>query len=169
MVGLGCQGGRSQQGDRGPKHAIRLRSPPRRLGSSPHPAAWQDAQTVAAELRSKHGISAAHYHADLEPAAREAAHTRWSAGELQASAGAAAGGWHAHDQPRAARMSCRGRMEQPLRPCALMSVSYPCRPLLARDPYSALLDARAPCCPCVAPVLRDGDPQHPARRSLSPR
>eukprot|EP00887_Chlorella_sp_A99_P002461 scaffold10.g2461.t1 len=44
----------------------------------------KDAENVAAELRSTHGLAAAHYHAEMEPEVREAVHRRWAAGELQA-------------------------------------------------------------------------------------
>lgn len=40
---------------------------------------------LASQLQTA-GISAAHYHADMEPAARTASHNTWSSGAVQVTA-----------------------------------------------------------------------------------
>lgn len=42
----------------------------------------KDCEQLCAELVAA-GLKAAHYHAEVEPGARQAAHARWSAGEAQ--------------------------------------------------------------------------------------
>lgn len=42
----------------------------------------KDCEVLASQLQSG-GITAAHYHADMEPAARQASHSNWSSGDVQ--------------------------------------------------------------------------------------
>jgi superfamily II DNA helicase RecQ len=42
----------------------------------------KDCEGLARELQAA-GLTAAHYHADMEPAEREAAHSAWSSGAVQ--------------------------------------------------------------------------------------
>ena len=52
------------------------------LTNAPHCTRSKDCEALAADLAAA-GIRARHYHADMEPGPREAAHTAWSAGRVQ--------------------------------------------------------------------------------------
>jgi hypothetical protein len=45
-------------------------------------ACRKDCEVLASQLLAV-GLAAAHYHADMEPAARQAAHSSWSTGDVQ--------------------------------------------------------------------------------------
>jgi hypothetical protein len=45
-------------------------------------ACRKDCEVLASQLVAA-GLTAAHYHADMEPAARQAAHSSWSSGAVQ--------------------------------------------------------------------------------------
>ena len=55
-------------------------------------ASFQDAEAVAEELRQRHGLACAHYHADMDPGQREGVHQRWSQGRVQILVGTVAFG-----------------------------------------------------------------------------